>query len=44
MAFHPDGRTLFCGLDDSLKVKLLAFCIFVILLLKQAILMFVDHL
>ncbi|CAH9059820.1 unnamed protein product [Cuscuta europaea] len=20
MAFHPDGRTLFCGLDDSLKV------------------------
>jgi katanin p80 WD40 repeat-containing subunit B1 len=18
--FHPDGRTLFCGLDDSLKV------------------------
>lgn len=20
IAFHPDGRTLFCGLDDSLKV------------------------
>lgn len=44
MTFHPDGRTLFCGLDDSLKVNLLAFCIALIVLLKLAILMIFDHL
>lgn len=22
MIFHPDGRTLFCGFDESLKVNI----------------------
>jgi hypothetical protein len=26
MVFHPDGKTLFCGLDQSLKVGLFFMC------------------
>lgn len=26
MVFHPDGKTLFCGLDQSLKVGLFLIC------------------
>jgi katanin p80 WD40 repeat-containing subunit B1 len=26
MVFHPDGKTLFCGLDQSLKVGLVLIC------------------
>lgn len=31
MVFHPDGKTLFCGLDQSLKVGLVLICYFLII-------------
>lgn len=36
MTFHPDGRTLFCGLDSTLKVCIdfILLCFFFLLILS----------
>lgn len=35
ITFHPDGRTLFCGLDDGLKVLIVFVISYTVELLSR---------
>ncbi|KAI7745792.1 hypothetical protein M8C21_020478 [Ambrosia artemisiifolia] len=41
--FHPDGRTLFCGLDSSLKVRIISRYLFTVYFM-QSIISLTSHL